>query len=97
MIALMLMLAIAGAATEDGRIAGRWKDSERDTVSELTKAADGSFTGVIVTSPRKEEVGKKSFDTLRWDGASKRFVGKLIKPDDGEVVGPPSRQHERCS
>jgi len=87
MMTLLLLVALASSPSlEDGRLAGWWKDSERETVSELTRGTDGRWYGVIVASPRKSELGKKSFDGLRWDGESKRFIGKLIKPDDGEVV-----------
>ena len=87
MKALIVLLALAsGPASEDARLAGRWRDSERDTVSELIRADDGSWSGVIVASPRATELGKRSFEALRWHADDHRFVGHLIKPDDGQRV-----------
>jgi hypothetical protein len=87
MIAVFLSLVLQGTPnTEDRRLSGRWRDSERDVVSDITVGSDGAWLGVITASPRSKEVGKGSFQGLRWNDRAKRFEGKLIKPEDDQVV-----------
>ncbi|MDP1916523.1 MAG: hypothetical protein Q8L14_09770 [Myxococcales bacterium] len=82
----MLALAVAASPADEAQLAGRWVDSERNVVSELTRSADGVWSGVVVASPRPHELGKRSFQGLIWDRKKARFTGKLLKPDDDQLV-----------
>lgn len=86
MFFVMLLVMVAAAPVEEAQLAGRWVDSERQVVSELSRSADGTWSGVVVASPRPQEVGKRSFQGLVWDRKRARFTGKLLKPDDDQLV-----------
>jgi hypothetical protein len=81
----IVMWLVVTAAPEPS-LAGRWIDGERGVVSEFSRGADGTWSGVAVASRFPTDVGKTTFRALRWDPKAGHFSGKLIKPDDDQVV-----------
>ncbi len=82
-LSLMVVLSQQG---EDTRLAGRWRDETLRLVNEFSRDADGTWSAVVVAAPRPEDVGKRVFEKLTWREKQRAFVGKLRKPDDGQVV-----------
>lgn len=86
---MILQLAAAlvlSQSTEDARLAGRWKDADLQLVSEFSRAEDGTWSAVVVAAAKSADVGKRTFEKLVWQEKARSFSGKLIKPDDGQVV-----------
>ena len=67
-------------------LSGVWKDSERGILVRLAKAGHSSWLGTAVASPRPPEVGKVIYRALRFDPVEKKWVGELLKPEDGQVT-----------
>ena len=85
MLPLALVL-ILSQSPEDSRLAGRWKDAELKLVSEFTRAPDGKWSAVVISSPRASEVGKRTFENVVWEEKTQVFKGTLIKPVGGQKV-----------
>jgi hypothetical protein len=86
---MVLSLSIAVLllqAPEDQRLSGQWRDADLQLVSEFKRDADGTWSAVVVAGPRAADVGKRTFEKLVWQEKRGVFSGKLIKPDDGQVV-----------
>ena len=67
-------------------LGGLWKDGERQVVSRVSKASDGTWSGVVVSSPRREELGKTTFHKLVYDEKRRAFTGQLRRPDADQVI-----------
>ena len=86
MVMWLCAAVLLSQAPEDARLGGRWRDADLQLTVEFSRATDGVWSGVVVASPRAADIGKRTFEKLVWRGDQRAFVGKLIKPDDGQVV-----------
>lgn len=78
----LLTLVLAAEPTLDGQ----WKDADRESVVQFTRAADGAWTGVIVASKHAGDVKKTVFPRLTWDEKKAEWAGPMVKPDDDQRV-----------
>ncbi len=78
--ALCLMCWLASAGAEKA-IEGRWRMEEKGLVVEINRGTDG-WSGVVVESRQKVEVGKTVFQGLMFRPGEGNFVGVLRMPED---------------
>lgn len=83
MTALALVaLVLAAEPTLDGQ----WKDGDCQSVVQFTRAADGTWKGVVVSGKHASDVGKTVFPRLTWDEKKAEWAGPMVKPDDDQNV-----------
>jgi hypothetical protein len=83
MTALALVaLVLAAEPTLDGQ----WKDGDRESVVQFTRAADGTWKGPVVSGKHATDVGKTVFPALTWDEKKAEWAGPMVKPDDDQKV-----------
>jgi uncharacterized protein (DUF2147 family) len=89
MRALMVAMSVLTAtpAPEPGdAVVGVWKDDDRGVLTQVSRAPDGTWRGVVLGSVSAKEVGKVIFPALKFDPAKQAWTGEMVKPDDDQRV-----------